>query len=84
MFNIDKFLKKISKDVSDNELYKKNILEIIKNQSGLDIDINCLEIKDYILFIRSTPPIKNKIFIFKKNILENISNKLDIKIIDIR
>ena len=45
MFNIDKFLKKISKDVSDNELYKKNILEIIKNQSGLDIDINCLEIK---------------------------------------
>ena len=84
MFNISSFLEKFSKNIQNTELHKEKILEIIEKQTQIKISPQDLEIKDYIIFIKSSPAIKNKIFIFKNKILEEISVSVPVKIIDIK
>ena len=84
MFNIEKFLEKFSKNIKNTEIYKKQILEIIKNQIEVNIPEESIEIKNNIVYIKLSPAYKNKIFIYKKQILEDISSSLSIKIVDIK
>jgi hypothetical protein len=83
MFNIEQFLKKFSKTVFSNELYKKQIIEIIKRYTNVDITEENIEIKNNIIYTTTNPGVKNKLFIYKNKILEDISS-LPIKIIDIK
>ena len=82
MFNISNFLEKFSKNIQSNENDKRQILEIIKKQTGIELSNQSMEIKNYILYVNTSPAIKNKIFIYKKQILGEINNQ-SIKMIDI-
>ncbi len=84
MFNISSFLGKFSKNIADTELQKKQIVEIIKKHTQLTLSPKDLEIKNYIIYTNSSPAVKNKLFIYKEKILEDISNLIGIKIVDIK
>ena len=84
MFNISKFLDKFFKNIESIDLYKKQILEIIKKETQLDIPNKDIEIKNNIVYLKTSSAISNKIFIYKSKILEEINEIIPIKIIDIR
>ena len=84
MFNIEKYLEKFSKDVKNAELHKTKILEIIEKHTQLYILPKNLEIKDGIIRVNESPAVKNKLFIHKGQILEEISSATPIKVVDIR
>jgi hypothetical protein len=84
MFNIEKYLEKFSKDVKNAELHKGKILEIIEKHTQLYILPKNLEIKDGIIRVNESPAVKNKLFIYKEKILEEISVAVPLKVIDIR
>ena len=82
--NISKFLEKFSKNILTDELYKKQIVEIIEKQTQLNISTSDVEIRNYTLYVKASPAVKNKIFIYKNKILEEISATLTTKVVDIR
>lgn len=85
MFNIEKYLEKFSKEARLVELHKAKILEIIEKNTGLYILPKNVEIKDYILHITDSPAVKNKLFIYKNKIIEEIASLVsDLKIVDIK
>ena len=84
MFNIQKYLERFSKNINSIELYKKNILEIIRNNTQIEVPSEDLEIKEYIIYLKSSPAIKNKVFISKNKILEEITKTVPVKVVDIR
>ncbi len=84
MFNIEKYLEKFSKEFKTAELHKGKILEIIEKHTQLYILPKNLEIKDGIIRINESPAVKNKLFIYKSQILEEIATSVPIKIIDIK
>ena len=84
MFNISSFLEKFSKNIKSNEVYKQQIIEIIKTNTQISIPEEEIEIKDYIIYTKSSPAIKNKLFISKEKIMSDLNSVLPIKIIDIR
>lgn len=85
MFNINKYLEKLSKNISSTENQKKRILEIIEKDTNLNFNIEDIEIKNYIIYIKTSLAIKNKIFIYKNKIIEDVTSVLpNIKIVDIK
>ncbi len=84
MINIEKFLDKFTKNVNSSENQKKVILEIIKKYTEINLSSKDIEIKNYILYITASPGVKNKLFIYKNVILEEISLIPNIKIVDIK
>ena len=84
MFNIEKFLEKFSKNIKSIEIYKKQISEIILNQTQINILPEDIEIKNNTIYTSSSPAVLNKIFIHKNKILEEIGKSLLIKIVDIK
>ena len=84
MFNIASFLEKLSKNIKADELSKKQILEIIEKHIQINILPAEIEIKDYVLYVKSSPAVKNKLFIYKTKILEEIAQSLTVKVVDIR
>jgi len=84
MFNISSYLEKISKNIHSVELNNKQIVDILEKNTGIKIDDNNIEIKDYTIFIKVSPMVKNKIFIFKERILDEINNSTKTKITNIR
>ncbi len=84
MFNIDKYLEKFSKSFKDAEKHKTKIIEIIEKNTQLYIPPKYLEIRENIIYIQESPVVKNKLFIYKDKILEEISKETPLKIIDIR
>ncbi len=85
MFNISSFLGKFSKDVVSLEQTKINILEIILKQTQITLTLDQIEIKNCILHIAASPGVKNKVFMFKSRILDDIVKQINSeKIIDIR
>ena len=75
---------KFSKDVRNAELHKTKIIEIIEKHTQLHILPKNLEIKDYIIYIKDSPAVKNKIFIYKNKILEETSISIPTKVVDIK
>ena len=83
MFNISSFLEKLSKNIKSTEVDKQKILEIIEKNTQIKVSPQEIEIKDYVIYIKSSPGVKNKIFIFKTKILEEINSIVPTKIVDI-
>lgn len=83
MFNIDKYLEKFSKRVVLNDQYIQEIKKEIKNITNIDIDHKDIEFKNCVVYLKCNPSVKNKVFIYKKRILDGLSKKIDTKIIDI-
>lgn len=85
MLNIEKYLEKFFKNVNSTELYKKQIIDTIEKHIQIKLLSKDIEIKNYTVFIKASPSVLNKIFVFKNRILEDLTNLiLDLKIIDIR
>ena len=84
MFNISSFLSKFSKKIQTVELGNEQILHSIEDKTGLKLSFDNIEVKSYTIYIKASPAIKNKIFIFKQGILDEINKNSQIKIIDIR
>ncbi|MCX6701858.1 MAG: hypothetical protein NTX96_01525 [Candidatus Zambryskibacteria bacterium] len=85
MFNISLFLEKFSKNIQSVEIYKKQILDIIEKYTQIKISPKEIEIKNYIIYLKTSPAILNKIFIYKNKILEEIIQSIpNLKIVDIR
>ena len=84
MFNISSFLEKFSKNIKSTETFKKQISEIVLNQTQINILPENIEIKNNIVYTNSSPAVSNKIFVHKNKILENVSKITSIKIVDIK
>ncbi len=84
MFNISSFLIKVRATLKDAESSKSEILSVIKNKSNLDIPADGLDIKNNILYIKASPGVKNKIFMFKNIILEECNKIMGTFLVDIR
>jgi hypothetical protein len=84
MFNISNYLQKLTKNLNSAEDQKKLIISIIKNKTQLLFVEDEIEIKNNVLLIKSSPGQKNKIFIYKNNIIEELKNSLNLIITDIR
>lgn len=84
MFNISNYLNKITKKIHSEEDYSRNILSVVNMVTGLNIGLNNVEIKNYILYINTNFSAKNKIFINKSKIISEINQLSSEKIVDIR
>ena len=84
MFNIDKYLQKFSKNINSAELYKKQILDIIEVNTKIKLLPETVEIKDCVVLVTSSPAVKNKLFIYKSKILEEIERTIPVKVVDIK
>ncbi len=83
MFNISNLLEKFQKQIKASELTKQEILNVVSRHSGVMCQSESVEIKNYILYLDISPTLKNKIFLHKKEILEDFSNISSVKIVDI-
>jgi len=85
MFNIKDYLEKFSKSIHSSEDQKRQIIEIIKKHTQIDISPDNIEIKNYTVYLKTSPGVSNKIFINKEKILGEISSSApSLKIVDIR
>ena len=83
MLNISKYLEKFAKKLNSENDNQERIIEIIKTKTGLSIQTGDIEIKGNIIKTKTTPAVKNKLFIYKEELLEEINLSSPIKIIDI-
>ena len=85
MFNIKNYLEKFSKSIHFSEDQKRQIIEIIKQHTQISVSPNDIEIKNYTIYLKTSPGVSNKIFINKEKILGEISSSApSLKIVDIR
>ena len=83
MFNISDFLQKFSKNISTQESQTKIICDAVLKHTGIILDPKNIKIQNAILYLQISPAEKSKIFICKKQIINDII-KMQIKITDIR
>jgi hypothetical protein len=81
---LEKYLQKFSKFKFGDLLLKEAIIEAVKEIFNYELEKNSISTKDGVVYIKTSPIIKNEIFINKKAILEKIQKKLDQKIQNIR
>ena len=84
MFNISSFLDKFSKNIKSAELHKEQILEIIEKHTQLKLSPEQIEIKNYIIYTHASQAAKNKLFIYKNIILDDMEKFTPTKVVDIR
>ncbi len=84
MFNISSFLGKFSKNIYSLGANKKYISEVIEKHLEFKISPEDVEVRNYTVFLEISPTLKNKIFISKNKILEEINSNLTPKIVDIK
>ncbi len=82
--DISKYLKKFSKNIEDNEGNKSKIIEIIKQNTGVEVFKENIEIKNNVLYVKISPAGRNTIFINKRSILEGIKAYTQLAILDIK
>ncbi len=83
MFNISSFLEKFSKNILSQEANTKEICDIISSKTGIVCDQNKIKIQNGVLYLNISPGAKNKIFMNKNAILDEMARTTP-KIIDIR
>ena len=83
MFNISSFLEKFSKNISAQQANSKMICDIILQKTGISCQPESLKIQNNVLYLDISPAQKNKIFMNKNGILEEMADSTP-KIIDIR
>ncbi|HRH26983.1 MAG TPA: hypothetical protein PLZ99_02370 [Parcubacteria group bacterium] len=84
MLNISKYLEKFKKNIEKGEYLIESIAEVVKKNTQIIIDVNTIQVKENVIYIKDSPLIKNKIFIHKEDILLEINKISSIKYVDIR
>jgi len=83
MFNISDFLQKLSKNISAQESQTKTICDAVLQHTGIVLDSKNIKIQNAVLYLQISPAEKSKIFIRKKQIIDDII-EAQIGITDIR
>lgn len=82
MNSVSNFLQKFLKLEKDNSARVSLILEIIKKETGLELPKEALETKGDSLKIKSSPIIRNEIFMHKEKIEDSLkSQKIFLKLV---
>lgn len=84
MLNISKYLEKFKKNLESGEILSNTIINIIKKHTGIELKITDFELKGNLLLLKTSPGVKNKIFIFKTCIIEEIESNSALKNVEIR
>lgn len=84
MFNISKYLEKFKKNLESGEILNNIIKETIKKHTNIDLKIGEFELKNNVIVLKTTPSVKNKIFIFNEDIKREILNNSGLKNLEIR
>ena len=58
--------------------------KVIKKHTGLDLKQGDFELKSNLIVLKTSPGYKNKIFIFKKDIIKDLEENSSLKNVDIR
>lgn len=83
MFNISSFLDKTKKTIDFSDDQKNQIIEIIEKKTLIKLGKEQVEIKNYKIFVKGSPGVLNKIFIYKEDLLKQINletNKIFVSI----
>lgn len=78
MFNISKYLSRVSNTISKDQEVKERLISSIKNTIKVDIPPEQIEISNYIAQVNTNQALKNKIFIHKEDILKEFKNSKEI------
>lgn len=84
MNNLSSFLQRFKKILSLRAIESGVIVDVMKKTLGVDINPSDVKIKNGVLYVNTSPIIKNMIFLKKKLLLQNINSGEGSKIADIR
>lgn len=84
MLNISKYLEKFKKNLESGEILNNTIIEIIKKHTDIELKLTDFELKSNLVILKTSPGIKNKIFINKDSIVKEIEENSALKNLDIR
>jgi hypothetical protein len=76
MNNLGDFLDKFKKAFLSSTAQKTAIIAGIKKSAGIQLDPGELEVKDQIVILKTSPVIRNEIFMRKKIIMRELENTL--------
>ncbi|MFA5933986.1 MAG: hypothetical protein WC795_02075 [Candidatus Paceibacterota bacterium] len=74
---ISNLLEKFQNIIHSNDIIRKSIQESIQKYTNVLIEKENITIKPQIIYIRTTPTIKNEIILKKQKILEDIGQKIE-------
>ena len=78
---VSKFLDRYAKNIDKSKLVKGEIVKIISQKVGIEINSKQIELKNKNLILKTSPKIKLTILLNKKSILEEIENIFNEKIV---
>ena len=84
MFNISSLLDTFRKQIQAGELSKQEMCDVVTKHTGITCKPETIEIKNYVLHIDLSPTFKQKIFMHKKEILEDLAKLSSTNIVDVR
>jgi len=85
MDRLSNYLSKFTRVLSSRAGVKKSVQKIIFEVLGIELEGNTILIKETVIYIKATPPIKAELFLRKKKIIERLNTTLGKKVItDIR
>ncbi len=84
MLNISKYLEKFKKNLESGEILNNTVIEIIKKHTDIELKLTDFELKSNLVILKTSPGIKNKIFINKDSIVKEIEENSALKNLDIR
>lgn len=84
MLNISKYLEKITKNLNSGEILNKAISDIIQKHTGIQLKPDEFELRSNLIFLKTSPGAKNKIFISKSSIIKDIESNSSLKNVEIR
>ncbi|MCX6713779.1 MAG: hypothetical protein NTV48_01605 [Candidatus Vogelbacteria bacterium] len=81
MDTISKFLDKYAKNINKSRLVKDEIIKIISEKIGVEVNSKQIELKNKNLILKTSPKVKLAVILHKKVILEEIDKIFNEKII---
>ena len=72
------------KNLESGERLNSTIAEIIKKHTEIELKITEFELKSNQIVLKTSPGVKNKIFIFKEDIKKDIEENSALKNVEIR
>lgn len=76
MFNINKFLSRFTKITPPDSEVRRCTVDIIKKEIGVSIQEKDVSVQNTVVYIKTSPAIKSRVFIKKQNIILYIKEKL--------
>lgn len=76
MNNLGDYLDKFKKIFSSSKFQKDAVLSIIKNVGKIELKPEDIDIKDFKVILKTSPAVKNAVFMYKQKILIALKEEL--------